>query len=187
MALLALLAARSAQAQLTDTVAIGVPYPLGDSGSVWQLAFTPAGSKTAFDRCPFGPPCRSQFTPDIPGEYIATLGNASIHLQAVDLRRWSRGEVPIMADTFGALHPESRKHVLDASAHARGLDQPGADPSDPASPDQVDDLGCDDSASPRPHRAPRALLPVSIAVHVAIASHIHCYAQMARDHGAPAA
>ena len=103
MALLALVAAaRCAEAQLTDTVAIGVPYPLGDSGSIWQLAFTPAGSKTAFDRCPSGPPCRSEFTPDHPGEYIATLGNASIHLQAVDLRRWSRGEVPIMADTFGA-------------------------------------------------------------------------------------
>ena len=86
----------------------------------------------------------------------------------------------LIADTFGALHPVGRKLVLDANERlARGRNaRPGADPSDP---------DADAPSSDEKRRVPRPLLSVSIAVHVAISAHIHCYASNLRSNAPTAA
>ena len=82
--------------------------------------------------------------------------------------------ITLIADTFGALHPDARKAVLDANERlARGRDTLA--PTDPCDPR---------AGAPSPdekRRVPRPLLPVSIAVHCAIAAHIHRYADQLRS------
>ena len=131
------------------------------------------------------------YTPDAEQAAFAGLGTIMDDIEdKYGARLQAKGHqlYKLVADTFGALHPESRKHVHNARAFARGLDRPGADPSDPSSNDDTSDSDDDQPASGRPSApGPNPLLPISIAVHVAIASHIHRYADNARSSGARAA
>ena len=80
----------------------------------------------------------------------------------------------LITDAFGAIHPVSRRIVVSAAARQRrsAHGAASADPLGGGAPPSADEPGA----------APRSLFePISIAAHVAIASHIHRYADQCRS------
>ena len=83
---------------------------------------------------------------------------------------------PLIHDTFGAIHIKAMSVMKDADGHVRGRDVLDADPSDPDSSD------CSLHWS-APSFKSRSLQTISIAVHTALAGHIHRYVHAAVSSG----
>ena len=79
---------------------------------------------------------------------------------------------PLIHDTFGAIHGAAMKVLIEADSHIRGRDVLDADPSDPDSSDRSLHWSA-------PSYKSRSLQTISIAVHTALAGHIHRYVHAA--------
>ena len=78
--------------------------------------------------------------------------------------------VPLIHDTFGAVHWDATSLLKDADRRMRGRAGFDADPSDPNS--------CDASLHwSAPSYKSRAMQTISIALHTALAEHVHRYIQ----------